>query len=139
MPQVIGIELFDDEAPVNVANFLRHMNRLAPTDLVTENLAGQTLLLQYKAGASGVAKVSVKESMAGEADVLEDFFVTLKPNLIATTTNNPFPSLLVPSVKANVSVEIANNGAAPTSGNFDVVFLLVTIADASGKPVAPPA
>ena len=32
VPQVIEIELFDDKAPLTVANFLRYVNGLAPSD-----------------------------------------------------------------------------------------------------------
>ena len=111
----------------------------AATDLVTGNIAGNALQLHYKAGASGVAKVTVKASKSGETDVFEDFLVTLKPNLIATTTDDPFASVLVPGDKANVSVQITNNGVAATSGNFDVTFYLSRIGapDTLGTAVEP--
>ena len=91
----------------------------AATDLVTGALTGQSLQLQYKAGASGVAKVTVKASKAGETDVLEDFLVTVKPNLIVSITGDALPQVILPGDKANVGVQLTNSGAA-SSGNFDV-------------------
>lgn len=102
---------------------------LAPTDLVTGSVAGRSLQLQYKSGASGVAKVTVKASKSGEADVFDDFLVTLRPNLIAATVVNPLPSVLVPGDKAAVSVEVTNSGAALATGNFDVNFYLSRISN----------
>ncbi len=60
------------------------------------------------------------------------------PNLVATIAKNPFPSSLVPGDKANVSIEIANTGAAESSGTFDLVFSLVKVADANGNPASAP-
>ena len=101
----------------------------AATDLVTGTVAGQSLQLQYKAGASGVAKVTVKASKSGEADVFEDFLVTVKPNLIVTLTSDPLPQVIVPGDKANVGVLVTNSGAA-SIGNFDVrIHLSKTLPD----------
>ena len=95
-----------------------------PTDLVTATVSGQTLQLHYKPGASGVAQVVVKISKAGEADVFQDFLITLRPNLIAGVTGDTFADTIVPGDTGNVSIKVTNSGAATLQGRFDVVYYL---------------
>ncbi len=96
---------------------------LAPTNLVAGAITGQNLALTYLAGANGVAKVTVKASQAGEPDVLEDFLVTLRPNVVAMTTTIT-PGILVPGEQFDIAVQIQNSGAARLVGNYDVTFYL---------------
>lgn len=92
---------------------------------VRSSLSGDVLRLSYGIGGTGgVAKVTVTASMAGEPDVVEEFFVTVKPNLVGTMAAETLPGAIVPGDKGTVKFNVANTGAALARGIFDVRLYL---------------
>ncbi len=91
-----------------------------PIDLFAAKLAGDNLKLDFKPGASGVAKVTVRASQAGEADVTDSFLVTVKPNLLADVTGDTLPSVIVPGDTGLVNVRITNSAASILKGKVDI-------------------
>jgi cyclophilin family peptidyl-prolyl cis-trans isomerase len=90
---------------------------------------GNKLELLYDAAANGVATITVTASKAGETPVQETFTVTLRPNLIATVSEDKVGSILLPGeggVEKSV-VKIQNNGGANYNGTATIKFYLSSI------------
>lgn len=94
-------------------------------------ITGSELELLYNAAANGVATITVTASKAGEQSVTETFTVTLRPNLIATVSEDKIGSILLPGeggVEKSV-IKIQNNGGAnySSTGAATIKFYLSAI------------
>ena len=100
---------------------------LQSSALITQSIdASNNLKLTYKAGATGVAKVKVSVSKPGEDTVVDEFTVTVLPNLISEVENN-IGTLVVPGQKGIVNVNLINNGAGIAKGDIKVRLFLSEI------------
>ncbi len=91
-----------------------------PTSLLAAKFASDNLSLAFKPGASGVAKVTVRASQAGEADVTDTFLVTVKPNLLVDVRSDTLPSVIVPGDTGLVNVRLTNSAASLLKGKVDI-------------------
>lgn len=107
------------------------------TKLVTAKLNSATnqLDLKFAPGATGVAKVKVKISKTNEADVFDEFLVTVKPNLITDVVADGLKSTFVPGDKGTAKVQIINNGGGVAKGKVSVkLYLSKSNGTASDEP-----
>ncbi len=89
----------------------------------TGDLATSLLPLTYVAGKNGVADVTVRVTLNGEAS--EDTFrVTVRPNLIASLTGETLPAIVVPGDVVKPTITLFNTGGAAFNGTVDVNFYL---------------
>lgn len=97
-----------------------------PSDLLSAKVSGgDTLALKYKAGEMGVAKVTVRATNPTTGDTgLEDFLVTVQPNLIAANAGDTLADLLVPGETGTASVKLTNTAGGLAEGLVDVKFYL---------------
>lgn len=94
-----------------------------PSDLVTGKIDGTGLHLEYKPGASGIANVKVEGTKDGMT-VVDEFMVTVKPNLVAEIVADPFENVIVGGDTGVAKLRIGNNGAALARTNVNVKFYL---------------
>ena len=92
----------------------------SPTNLLAAKLTGDHLKLDFKTGASGVAKITVRATQAGEADVTDTFLVTVKPNLLVDVTSDTFHGVVVPGDTGIVGVRLTNSAATLLKGKVDI-------------------
>jgi cyclophilin family peptidyl-prolyl cis-trans isomerase len=97
-----------------------------PTKLITAKLNPETnqLDLKFAPGMTGVAKVKVKLSKAGEADMFDEFEVKVLPNLITDVVTDGLKSTFVPGDKGQAKVRLTNNGGAVAKGKVNVKLYL---------------
>ena len=91
-----------------------------PTNLLAAKLTGDHLKLDFKTSASGVAKITVRATQAGEADVTDTFLVTVKPNLLVNVTSDTFHGVVVPGDTGLVNVRLTNSAATLLKGKVDI-------------------
>ncbi|MHA3770362.1 peptidylprolyl isomerase [Verrucomicrobiota bacterium sgz303538] len=109
-----------------------------PTKLVTGKLNGDALQLAYKPGAAGQVKVSVTASNGTDTHT-DDFVVNVLPNLVATTTSDTLPDMLVAGNSGKAKVTLSNTLGGAATGKVDVKFFLsqVTESDPYGINLDP--
>ncbi len=90
----------------------------------TFNPATHELDLKYSTTMTGVAKVTVKISKIGEADVFDDFLVTVKPNLIANLVTDGLASTFVPGDNGTAKVKLSNTAGGVAKGKVSVKLFL---------------
>ncbi len=98
----------------------------ATSDLVTTAIdpATHQLGLTYSTTKNGVAKVKVKISKTGEADVFDEFLVTVKPNLIANVLADGLLSTFIPADTGTAKVKIINTAGGAANGTASVKLYL---------------
>src|SRR5688572_22178740 len=98
--------------------------------LTSAKITGDTLALKYRAGASGIAKVTVTaRDSAGAIVGTDDFNVTVQPNLITTVTGSTLSTIAVPGDKGLAKVSIWNTAGGTAKGRVDVKFYLSLLDD----------
>ena len=96
----------------------------APSTLLTSSLdATNKLQLNYANGKAGVAKVKVTVSKGAETPVVDEFLVTVLPNLVSSVTTS-IGSPVVPGQTGTASVKITNNGGGFAKGDVSVRLFL---------------
>lgn len=95
---------------------------LDPTSLVsaTVNPGTQQLDLVFADGQTGTALIKVLIQKAGELDVVEEFTVTIKPNLLSDVTQDGFASSFTPGEPATATVKLTNSGGGVANGTVDI-------------------
>lgn len=98
---------------------------MATSSLVTAevNETTEQLELDFVPGQTGTALVRVLIQKAGEPDVVEEFTVTIKPNLLSDVTSDGFESPLTPFTPGepqNATVKLINTGGGIASGTVDI-------------------
>ena len=91
-----------------------------PTDVLAAKLDGDNLKLDFKTGASGVAKVTVRASQVGQPDVTDSFLVTVKPNLLVDVPADTLTGIIVPGDTGLVNVRLTNNAASILKSKVDI-------------------
>lgn len=92
------------------------------------------LMLEFDPTKNGVATIRVTATRDGEAPVIEEFTVTLRPNLMGVVTNDSLTSILLPGEGGKATVKVQNNGGANFIGDVVIKFYLSArnTADAEG-------
>ncbi len=90
----------------------------------TLNPATHQLDLKYSTTMTGVARVTVKISKVGEADVFDDFLVTVKPNLITNIVTDGLPGIFVPGDSGTAKVKLTNTAGGVANGKVSVKLFL---------------
>ncbi|MEQ1859766.1 MAG: peptidylprolyl isomerase [Chthoniobacteraceae bacterium] len=102
--------------------------------LLAPVLTGSSLKLNYVAGKTGVADVTVRVTQGGET-LDETFRVTVQPNLIASVAAERLPNIIVPGDVVKPTIALTNNGAANFNGPVKINFYLSppTATDTTGR------
>jgi hypothetical protein len=90
----------------------------------TVNPATGKLQLTYNPTQSGVATIVVTAKQGTDDTATETFTVTVRPNLIATVTNDLLNSILLPGEGGKATFKVKNNGGANFSGSAVINFYL---------------
>lgn len=115
-----------DDYTYEVLSVLDHTTHAA-SDLLITSFSGtspDTLNLQYKANAAGVADVTVRVTH-GEDTLDETFSVTVKSNLISMDLTDQFSSLIRPGQASTAKFKVTNNGAVAVNGLADIKYYAV--------------
>ncbi len=103
--------------------------------LVTTSVHGQSLKLNYKAGATGTADITVGvydtkgNAILDSANnpITETFKVTVEPNLIANITADSFGQSISNGSTGTISTKITNSQAGVAKGLVDINYYLAPI------------
>ncbi len=96
----------------------------APSTLLSSAIdATNHLQLNYANGKAGVAKVKLTVSKTGETPVVDEFLVTVLPNLVSSVTSS-IGSPVIPGQTGTASVKITNNGGGFAKGDVSVRLFL---------------
>lgn len=102
---------------------------LPSKDLLSATIdANNQLKLAYKSGKAGVAKVKVSIAKTGETPVIDEFLVTVLPNLVVEVPQD-IGSTVVPGQKGTANVKLTNNGGGAAIGDVKVRLFLSKISN----------
>jgi cyclophilin family peptidyl-prolyl cis-trans isomerase len=102
--------------------------------LVTGKLnADNDLALKFAPGKAGVVTVTVKALLNGVEQATDEFFVTLKPNLIAGIADDGLATTFIPGDKGTAKVELTNNAGGHAKGTVKVQLYLSKAAPTSAN------
>jgi hypothetical protein len=88
------------------------------SDLLTAvvNPTTHQLDLKFTPGKTGVATVKVNVAKPGETPVMDEFTVTIKPNLLAQISNDGLLTAMMPGDKGTAQVTLVNNSGGVAKG-----------------------
>jgi len=102
------------------------------TALVATDVHGQTLKLNYKPGATGVADITVVAKNKNGDTATETFTVTVQPNLIVSSSDT-FNQLIATGSVGNAVTTLTNTGGGAATGKVDLTFYIQPLSsDSSG-------